>query len=82
MRRLEQKELVQRLDNNENSGKADIQELFSKLKREQVPIKLRQGERSMRTSAPHDSKICGFFKSIVSSWLIYFCLFDPSPSNF
>jgi hypothetical protein len=39
MRRLEQKELVQRLDNNESSGKADIAELFSKLKREQVLFK-------------------------------------------
>jgi hypothetical protein len=36
MRRLEQKELVQRLDNNESTGKADIVDLFNKIKREQV----------------------------------------------
>ena len=53
MRRLEQKELVQRLDNNENSGKADIQELFSKLKREQVPVMGLCRERgSIRALAP------------------------------
>jgi hypothetical protein len=38
MRRLEQKELVQRLDNNENTGKAEIADLFNKLKREQVRL--------------------------------------------
>ena len=38
MRRLEQKELVQRLDNNESTGKAEIADLFSKLKREQVGL--------------------------------------------
>ena len=38
MRRLEQKELVQRLDNNETTGKAEISELFTKLKREQARL--------------------------------------------
>ena len=38
MRRLEQKELVQRLDNNESTGKAESADLSSKLKREQVGL--------------------------------------------
>ena len=36
MRRLEQMEMQQRFDNNEKAGKTDIQELFNKIKREQV----------------------------------------------
>ena len=36
MRRLEQMEMQQRLDNNESAGKADITELYTKMKREQV----------------------------------------------
>ena len=38
MRRLEQMEMQQRLDNNESAGKADITELYTKMKREQVWI--------------------------------------------
>ena len=35
MRRLEQMEMQQRLDNNEKAGKNDIAELYNKMKREQ-----------------------------------------------
>ena len=40
MRRLEQMEMQQRFDNNEKAGKTDIQELFNKIKREQVYYKV------------------------------------------
>merc|ERR1719495_2655254 len=35
MRRIEQMEMQQRLDNNERSGKTDIQDIYGKMKREQ-----------------------------------------------
>ena len=38
MRRLEQMEMQQRFDNNEKAGKTDIQELFNKMRKEQVLI--------------------------------------------
>ena len=55
MRRLEQKELVQRLDNNENTGKAEISDLFSKLKREQVLLLHRFTQGVKVGDPPHNN---------------------------
>ena len=44
MRRLEQMEMQQRLDNNEKSGKNDITEIFNKMKREQEAREIESDE--------------------------------------